>query len=150
MKRREIGNLDMTLVGVMASLLAVFFSVVAVASQALDQSGPTVTTLHFGPEVWLAVGSVLIAVGVSIEQLRRARKDISEGVRKISTLDSKIDSTAEKLEARFNRLPDEYVRRDFWLAKMQSIEDEQKNTRSATERIERRIDTLLISAKPQA
>jgi hypothetical protein len=129
----------------------VIFAVLAVATQAFAQgvqAGSTVTTLHFGTEVWLAIISVLVSIGVSIEQLRRARMDIREGVGKIALLDRKIDSTAAALESRFTRLPDEFVRRDFWMARMQSIEDEQKNTRSATERIERRIDTLLISSKP--
>jgi hypothetical protein len=135
-----------------AALVAILFSLLAMASQAYAQggvAGSAVTTLQFGPEVWIAVISVLISVGVSIEQLRRARNDIREGVGKISKLDGKIDSHRDQMEQRFGRLPDEFVRRDFWLAKMQSIEDEQKAARASAERIERRIDTLLLGAKPQ-
>jgi hypothetical protein len=86
-------------------------------------------------------------MGGLIQQVRQARADIKGGVAAVGALDKKVEDHQKATDIRFSKLSDEFVRRDYWMAKVQSIEDEQKATRAATERIEHRIDTLMIQTK---
>ncbi len=60
---------------------AVIVLVLASASAIVSAQAST-ETIHLSPEVWILVASVLVTVGVNLEQLRRMRvdvKDIKEG-----------------------------------------------------------------------
>lgn len=75
-------------------------------------------TLKLGPEIWLALIGAAITVGINLQLLRSLRTDVKAQGKKLTTL---IEKT----------LPDEYVRRNYWKEKIDSIE-------STLRRLERR------------
>lgn len=130
-----------TILGLATMVCAILFSVAGIARQAVEQGAVSPDVhLHLGYEVWLALASVLIFTGGLIEQLRRARKDIKEGIESVGKVDKKLDEHQKDVDRKFNAMPDQYVLRNYWVAELQTIKETQS-------RIEQRLDQVMISLK---
>ncbi len=81
--------------------------------------GGTPPVVELGKDVWIVVAGGLVTVGINLQQLRQTRVDIKD-------LKSGFDHFRTK------QLPDEYVRRDYWLLELAQIKD-------TVERIEERM-----------
>ena len=132
-----------TILGVAALILSAFFTVAAMGRQAIEQqAAPSTVTFHLGWDVLGAVILVIFAAGVHLEQLRRARVDIRAGVKAVNDVVATVEQHKKEVDARLAVLPEQYVRRDWWADKLKSIEGSQ-------ERIERRMDAMMIASKGQ-
>lgn len=105
-----------------ALLLVAFVVIISLGAYAQGISPGSVTpdgTLKLGPELWLALLGAAVTVGVNLQMLRSLRADMKTHVAKFDKL---VDET----------LPDQYVRRDYWKEKIDSIE-------STLRRLDRRV-----------
>lgn len=99
---------------VSAGALLVLFALAPIATAQGESSGPSLRNqlADWGPLEWIGVGSILVTLGINIEQNRRTRVDVKGLVSKIDAFE----------DWRRDDLPDAYVRRDYWKEKIESIE----------------------------
>jgi hypothetical protein len=122
----------------LAGLAWMFFAVQSVAAQVAPD-----TTIHLAPEVWLAIAGGLVTVGISIDQLRRTRRDVGSLSKQVKQnreeLEDKIEGAKSAIDTKLARLPDEYVRRDYWKDAVDAIVRTGNDTNARIATIERAL-----------